>query len=231
MSNFKTKDIIVIIISSIIFIAALVFILEGGKTSNKSKPSPSDLINEPKFISEYDEEAYNKIKDFSDYNVSTINGLCKGDLFSYEQSLPEGSICYALQQLGINFENNVKNEENNNQNTANLEETSRNSERDKIMKETKTALESYYAKNKDYPQTTTNKQVSELYSLGGVLSSFVLSGTKTDDPLGENTRMCYVRRSSTQYWLYYVAEPTKTPTECKNEDPKNIEGSVDFSVR
>lgn len=231
MNKYKPKDIIVVVVAGIIFVVALAFMIDSmsGTKSSKTEPQPKDLINEPDFNDKYDEAALKEIDTLKDFGLINVNGLCKGSLFSVEDSLPEGSVCYALQKLGLT-ETSTNNENGNNA-EANTEEVSRNSERDKIIKSTKDALESYYAKNKDYPQSASDKKLSSLYGTGAPLSAFVVTGTKTDDPSGENTRMCYSRRSATQYWLYYIAEPTDAPIECKSEDPKDIEGSVDFSVR
>jgi hypothetical protein len=228
MSNYKIKDIVVIVISAIIFVGALVFIFEGGGSKeDKSNASGDELIDQPEFISEYNEDVYKKIADFIDYSVLDPTGVCKGDLFSPEDPLSSDSICYALQELGLLSET----KETNNSEANSTEENSRNEERKQIVEKAKAAVESYKQKNNDYPAGASNYQLSELLKEGGVLSSFLTSDSKTEDPSKENTRMCYARRSATQYWLYYIAEPTDAPSDCKAEDPKDIKGAIDFSVR
>ncbi len=228
MNKFKAKDIIVAIVAGIIFVVALAFMLDGmsGSGGDKTQPDSKDIINEADFNDKYNEEALKSIEGLKDFGLINLNSLCKGSLFSIEEPLPEGSVCYALQKLGL-----TDTATQDSQNTANAEETSRNNERKQIVEDAKEAIDSYKQKNNDYPEDANNFQLSTLLKEGGILNAFLTSDSKKEDPSGDNTRLCYAKRSSTQYWLYYVAEPTEAPEACLSEDPKDIEGVIDFSVR
>lgn len=228
MGKYKLKDIIIIIVSSIIFVAAIAFMLDsgGGTNTDKSQPSSSELITEPEFIVDYDKDAYDLLNGLQDYGLPALQNTCKGDLFSIESPMPPDSVCYALQELGLLGD--LKDTKDSNDTTG---QTSRNKERQQILENVKEAIESYKQKNDDYPDNADDYQLAELLKEGGVLNSFLTTDSKKEDPSGENTRLCYARKSENQYWLYYVSEPTEAPSECKSEDPKDIEGVVDFSVR
>lgn len=118
----------------------------------------------------------------------------------------------------------------------------RNTQRRSIINTAKSALESYYAKCKTYPNSPAGGSVNTLLTTapaapctggGGGVSTFVpgLDAASNSDPAGQNTRLCYFRRSRTQYWLYTVTEPTAAPGACTNADPVGVAGAEDFSVR
>jgi len=119
-------------------------------------------------------------------------------------------------------------------NAARLQQ--RNTQRRSIMNTTRAALESYYAKLKDYPADPTGGQVHLMLASGGSLNVYApgIDAANSEDPAGNSFRLCYHRRSRTQYWLYAVTEPTTTPANCPTPSSPAFAlptGAEDFSVR
>ncbi|MEM4260100.1 MAG: type II secretion system protein [Candidatus Woesearchaeota archaeon] len=117
-------------------------------------------------------------------------------------------------------------------NAARLQQ--RNTQRRSIMNTARAALEAYYAKNKDYPGTVGSAmQVSTMLASGGQLNIYApgIDAANSEDPSSQPTRLCYSKRSRTQYYMYTVTEPTPAPAACSTADPSGITGAEDFSVR
>ncbi|NTU69337.1 type II secretion system protein [bacterium] len=114
-------------------------------------------------------------------------------------------------------------------NSARLQQ--RNTQRRSIMNTTRAALESYFAKNKDYPTNPTNSYVSNFFVSGGTLLPYApgVDTANSADPSDEESRLCYNRVSRTQYTLYAMTEPPATySTACSGTVPT---GAEDFSVK
>lgn len=228
MNNYKPKDIITVIIASLIFVGAIIFMLEGG-SDKKSKSS--DLVSEPDFVYEYDDKVFDKIKSFVDYSSINPTNLCKGNLLTYEDPLPEGSLCYALAQLGLLEEGGTKTKIDFSDFDKLTSDSEKIEARKTIVESFKLVLENYYSKNKAYPSNSDSKQLLDLLKVNGALQDFVeITGTAAD-PGGDDTRMCYVKKTDKTYWLYVVNEPNPAPSECTDTDPAKIDNAEDFSIR
>lgn len=87
MKNNKTRDLIVVVVSLVIFIGAILFILEsmgGGSSEQESSEQSFEPITEEVFVTEYDASAYESIKGFTDYGKPDPSNLGKDNIFKYE---------------------------------------------------------------------------------------------------------------------------------------------------
>lgn len=96
---------------------------------------------------------------------------------------------------------------------------SRNTQRRNIANTAKAALEAYYSTYKRYPATPASSTITALLSAdapAGVQNYATgITAESRDDPLAQNTRLCYIRNTNNTYWMGVLAEPPSTnPGPC-----------------
>ena len=104
---------------------------------------------------------------------------------------------------------------------------SRNSERRTNANTIRSALESSYSSNRDYPDEGTGNLLTEVATTLQT-SNHLASDFDGGDPSDENTRNCYVKISSSTYYLWIMPEPVAAPGTCDPAGPPA--GAEDLSL-